>query len=166
MSKVAARLRKYWKLEAANVVMVPAFAMFMVVSGGGSFTPALFVSMAACSALLIVGTLYWRAALRRIEGDSGAMPSALASIDAAEPACIVLTIAAVIAAVASLLDAGFDASGTWTLVLTVLAALEYVNYYKVQLQHFDHAADFKRLLSGRGFRKAHMARDLEAWRRR
>lgn len=50
-------------------------------------------------------------------------------------------------------------------VCTALAALEFVNYYKVQLQHFDHAADFRRLLQGRGFRRAHMARDLAAFRR-
>lgn len=44
--------------------------------------------------------------------------------------------------------------------LAVLAGLEYVNYYHVQLQHFDNAADIKRLLSGRGFRPAHLARAL------
>jgi hypothetical protein len=43
-----------------------------------------------------------------------------------------------------------------------LAALEYVNYYHRQLQHFDSWADFKRLLAGKGFRKSWMARDLEA----
>ena len=47
---------------------------------------------------------------------------------------------------------------------TALAALEYVNYYKFQVQHFDNWADFKRLMTGRGFRKAHMARDIAAGR--
>jgi hypothetical protein len=44
--------------------------------------------------------------------------------------------------------------------------LEYINYYVVQLQHFDHASDFKRLLSGRGFREAHLAKALRAYRTR
>ena len=29
-----------------------------------------------------------------------------------------------------------------------------------QLQHFDHRPDFRRLLRGDGFRRAHLARDL------
>jgi hypothetical protein len=49
-------------------------------------------------------------------------------------------------------------------VLATLAALEYVNYYHVQLQHFDNAADFKRLVSGKGFRRAHLARAIDAWK--
>jgi hypothetical protein len=166
MSKVAARLRGYWKMEAANVALVPSLAAVMVLGSGGAMTAALFVSMVACSALLIVGTLYWRAALRRIEGDAGAMARALVWIDAAEPASLLLTGGAVLFTCIELAGAGFTAVGIGALVLTVLAVLEYVNYYKIQLQHFDHAPDIKRFLAGKGFRKAHMARELEAWRRR
>jgi hypothetical protein len=63
-------------------------------------------------------------------------------------------------------------SGSWTaqriaaVSLMTLAALEYVNYYKIQLQHFDNWADFSRLIRGRGFRKSHMARDIALWRAR
>lgn len=46
-------------------------------------------------------------------------------------------------------------------VAATLAALEYVNYYRRQLQHFDHAADFRRLKEGRGFRKSQLRSDLE-----
>ena len=49
------------------------------------------------------------------------------------------------------------------LAAAVLAALEYVNYYHRQLQHFDNFADIKRLLTGRGFRRSQMARDLERY---
>ena len=49
-------------------------------------------------------------------------------------------------------------------VCGLLAALEYINYYHRQLQHFDNAADFKRLMSGRGFRRSQMAADLERFR--
>jgi hypothetical protein len=48
--------------------------------------------------------------------------------------------------------------------LWLLAALEYVNYYHRQLQYFDNMADLKHLLTGRGLKPAHMARDLAAWR--
>jgi hypothetical protein len=35
-------------------------------------------------------------------------------------------------------------------LLTLLAALEYMNYYHRQLQHFDNMADFKRLITAEG----------------
>jgi hypothetical protein len=50
-------------------------------------------------------------------------------------------------------------------VLLLLAVLEYVNYYHVQLQHFDHDADWRRLMSGRGFRPSHLAREIDRWKR-
>ena len=49
-------------------------------------------------------------------------------------------------------------------ICSTLAVLEYINYYHRQLQHFDHAADFKRLLTGKGFRKSQMAIDLCRYR--
>lgn len=153
-------------MEAANVGLVPAFALFLVLVSGGAVTPSLFLSMVACSALLVVGALYWRAVVRRMDGDRGAMPWALQFIDAAEPACVVLTIGAVGATGVALFEQGFDAAGIGSLILSVLAVLEYVNYYKIQLQHFDHAPDMARFMKGQGFRKAHMARELAAWRRR
>jgi hypothetical protein len=52
-----------------------------------------------------------------------------------------------------------------TNLLFLLAVIEYVNFYHVQIQHFDHAADWKRLVSGRGFRRSHLARAIERHRR-
>ncbi len=46
---------------------------------------------------------------------------------------------------------------------TLMAVLEYVNYYHRQLQHFDHSEDFKRLLSGNGLRPSQMAKDLKLY---
>jgi membrane protein YdbS with pleckstrin-like domain len=60
---------------------------------------------------------------------------------------------------------GWSWSVTGAAILTLLAALEYVNYYHRQLQHFDRSSDFKRLMTGGGFRRSHMARDLAAYRR-
>jgi hypothetical protein len=66
---------------------------------------------------------------------------------------------------------GFAANGMSRPVIAALACsalgtLEYVNYFKLQLQNFDHAPDLKRLLAGKGFRRAHLGRDLAAYRRR
>jgi hypothetical protein len=44
---------------------------------------------------------------------------------------------------------------------SAMALAEYINYYHRQLQHFDNMADFKRLLTGKGFRRSQMAVDLE-----
>jgi hypothetical protein len=41
-----------------------------------------------------------------------------------------------------------------------------VNYYHFQLQHFDHADDFQRLLSGKGFRQSHLSKSIRAYRQR
>jgi hypothetical protein len=60
--------------------------------------------------------------------------------------------------------------GTWpaeriaSVAMTTLAVLEYVNYYRFQLQYFDHAPDFAALLKRRTLKRAHMARDIAEWR--
>ena len=74
--------------------------------------------------------------------------------------------AATIGVVGLVAQRGLSLSTGAVLVVTILGVLEYVNYYHVQLQHFDNMADWRRLLAGRGFRPAHMARDLATWRRR
>jgi hypothetical protein len=58
----------------------------------------------------------------------------------------------------------FSLAWTAAVFFGLLAVLEYVNYYHVQLNHFDNAADFRRLLSGKGFRKPHLARLVESGR--
>ncbi|MEL7498867.1 MAG: hypothetical protein AAFN77_14765 [Planctomycetota bacterium] len=47
---------------------------------------------------------------------------------------------------------------------TLLSVLEYINYYHIQLQHFDHLPDLDRLLKGRGFRRSKMSNDLRRHR--
>ncbi|MFN9877812.1 MAG: hypothetical protein ACK557_04995, partial [Planctomycetota bacterium] len=59
------------------------------------------------------------------------------------------------------LDARFVAPA----ILLLLAVLEYINHYHFQLQHFDHAPDWQRLVSGRGFRRSHLAREIDRWKR-
>lgn len=165
---VTRRLRAYWQMEAANVLFVPVFAIGLVFWAGGTLTPALVIAAMACAALLVVGAIYWRAVLRQLEGSPGALASWIPRLAAVEAPMLVLAVVAAIATGAEFALAG----GGWTPAriaaasLTALAVLEYVNYYRVQLQHFDNWADFKRLVTGRGLRQSHMARDIQAWRRR
>ncbi|MDQ3080564.1 MAG: hypothetical protein M3R03_11290 [Pseudomonadota bacterium] len=72
--------------------------------------------------------------------------------------------AAVAATLTALSLNGWTAGVIAAELLTLLAGLEYVNYYHRQLQHFDNLADLKRLFSGRGFKPSHMARSLAARR--
>ena len=59
---------------------------------------------------------------------------------------------------------GVGAAASQLDMTSLLALAEYVNYYHRQLQHFDNWPDFRRLMTGKGFRPAKMAVDLAAWR--
>lgn len=148
------------------MVFVPAAAWLLVWTSGGATTPAFWVAAFTCSALLIIGALYWRAVLRQIEGATRVFSFWLPGWAKAEYYSLALLSLSAIVFVSELALH----YGAWTTahiaaaLLITLAALEYVNYYKFQLQHFDNRADFRRLIAGRGFRKAHLARDIAAWR--
>lgn len=60
-------------------------------------------------------------------------------------------------------DGGWSPSGIAACITAALAILEWVNYYGVQLQHFDHFADLRRLVTGKGFREAHLAKTIRRW---
>ncbi|MDX2275718.1 MAG: hypothetical protein NW206_09740 [Hyphomonadaceae bacterium] len=165
-NRVAIRLRWYWQMEAANAVLLPVLAWLLVAQSGGTMTAAFGASALACAWLLVIGALYWRAVLRKMQGASGALDYWLPRLAKAEfpSLALVLVAASAIALEFAMLGGGWTAARIAAVALATLAALEYVNYYKIQLQHFDNGADFKRLITGRGFRKAHMARDIAAWR--
>ena len=161
------RLKPYYKMEAANVVLVPAVACVAVLaSGSGSISPAMVAAIAATSFLLVVGTIAWKIVVDGLEGDSDTARRWVPRLATARWPAATLTLVA-------LCLTGEEAYRTlpeWTgtliaaAVLVVLAILEYVNYYHYQLQHFDHAADFVRLLTGRGFRRSHLSKSIAAWK--
>ncbi len=70
-----------------------------------------------------------------------------------------------VATVRALVVVGWSGAVVAAFICSGLATLEYVNYFHVQLQYFDHAADIKRLMNGGGLRRAHMAKDLAAFRK-
>jgi hypothetical protein len=156
------RLAGYWRMEAGNVLLVPAVPIVLAWRWNEPLGAASLVSLGAACLLLIVGACYWRA--RHLELlDGRATTPTVRWIARGRPWWIGATAAAVLAAVASWAGAAAGSLDRW--VATVAAALavaEYVNYFHVQLQHFDNIADLRRLLTGQGLRRAHLARDIAA----
>ena len=161
------RLTTYWKIEAFNVVLIPAVAAFLVLRSGGTISVALVLSGLACSFLLVIGTIVLRMMLRRACGDANAIEDQVPLLLQMRWPAIGLCVAAAVALGVECINIGPRLSTQFVMpaVLLILALLEYINYYHVQLQHFDHAADWKRLISGRGFRRSHLAREIERWKR-
>lgn len=155
------RLRPYWKMEAANVAIVPAFTSFVIVETGGALTWPFAAAALACSALLVVGAAALRMELAELERRHDLAARLLAFARAARvPAILLCGLGVAGAGWQVWRDGGWTPAGIGAVALATLAVLEYVNYYVAQLQHFDHAADFRRLMSGRGFRESHLAKAL------
>ncbi|MEO6581556.1 MAG: hypothetical protein ABIN68_01960 [Sphingomicrobium sp.] len=156
---------RYWQMEAANTVFVPGLALALGFPRYWLEAIALILAIVATAGFLVVGTAYWRAVDRRLRlGDAAVTGRALALADRVEEPVLVANGLAIVATVAALISHGWSRSVIAAACLSLLAALEYINYYHRQLQHFDSAADLKRLLTGRGLRIAHMARELAKWR--
>ncbi len=159
-----ARLEPYWKMEAANAVLLPAMIVFL---SKGQLGWISFVPMASMILLLVIGALYWRGKVRQLKGEPQNWTGLLGTLARLQLPALVLTLAGAAAAVAgwTVSDLTVGTADRWTATACgVLAVLEYVNYYHRQLQHFDNKADFKRMLAGKGFRPSWMARDLAVLR--
>jgi hypothetical protein len=165
--RVAKRLSWYWQVEVANAAIVPLFFVALGIHLGGAVGwPTLIALMPMCG-LLVIGGLYWRGKLHALQGEGAALDSALRLADRFDKPLLILTIiACALAAAGFVLPLPGGAAGDrWAATGAALLALaEYVNYYHRQLQHFDNWPDFRRLMTGKGFRPAKMAVDLAAWR--
>jgi hypothetical protein len=160
------RLRMYWQVEAGNVVMVPGVAMAAVHIYGGKIGWPTILAASACAALLVIGALAWRMELANVQGKPQVAQYWTPILARLQAPMLLLSLSAcgaVVWRLATWADL-WSPDAIAAAVLATLAALEYVNYYHVQLQHFDNAADFKRLVSGKGFRRAHLARAIDAWK--
>ena len=168
MSKAAIekRLGSYWKMEAANVLLLPLGTLYLASALDWQLGLASIAAFVPCCALLAIGAQYWRAKLIQLR-EGGAFPQTIGLLAALEWPTLALTVAGLGVVIACWLVPGLAASRAdlWTgTIVGILAALEYVNYYHRQVQHFDHASDFKRLLGGGGFRRSQMAVDIARWR--
>ena len=161
------RLTNYWKLEAGNAVIVPAIAVYLVLRSGGTISPALVLSGLACSFLLVIGTIVLGMMLRKARGEPDATKGRIPLLVLLRWPAIGLCVAAAVALGVECItgDPQLSAQFVAPAILLLLAVLEYINYYHFQLQHFDHAPDWQRLVSGRGFRRSHLAREIDRWNR-
>jgi hypothetical protein len=167
--KLLKRLKPYWMMEGANVVLLPLIACFLItVVAEGQITIAVITAMFATSFLLVVGTFAWKMVVDGLEGNPTSEEQWTPWLDLARWPAMLLTILALIATVVEAISTlpRFSASLIGASLLCLLAVLEFVNYYHVQLQHFDHAEDFQRLLSGKGFRRSHLSKSIRAYRQR
>jgi hypothetical protein len=166
VKRLAARLRKYWRLEAINIVALPLAVLLMVATGGGTPTFVLAFTFIANAVLLAIGACYWRIVLHKVEGDPAPFKTWLPRLDAAEPLALALTALAVTFTSYDVAagDGGWTPERIATVAMTTLAVLEYVNYYRFQLQYFDHMPDLTALLRRKTLRQAHLARDVAEWR--
>ncbi len=162
------RLSSYWKLEVANAALIPAIILFFCHQADQAVGLGLALACVPMCGLLLVGGLYWRGKLHQLEGRGQALEQALRLAAAARLPLLATTALALTLTIGVWLAPGLAASTgeRWAITgAAVLAALEYVNYYHRQLQHFDNAPDFRRFVTGRGFQRAWMARDLDRMER-
>jgi len=155
------RLDPYWKMEAANVLFVPLFMLWL---SDGQLSWIALVPLAATMLLLIIGAIYWRGKVRQLEGTASNFPVLLRGLEVWRRPALVLTQAGSVTCLLGWMVPAWSAGSTDRLVATgcaILSVLEYINYYHRQLQHFDNREDFRRLLAGRGFRRSWLARDLD-----
>lgn len=161
LPKVARRLSAYWKMEAGNVLLLPAFMLVMARGNLGWATALACIPMLL---LLAIGAAYWRAKFKQLTEPGFQIERTLRVIGKLQPVALALTLLSIIPAVGVwaapqfAIGRGDQIAASFA---SLLAVLEYVNYYHRQLQHFDNLADFRRLGSGTGFRRSQMARDLD-----
>jgi hypothetical protein len=159
------RLRRYWKMEAANVVLVPTIGIAAVKRAGDTIDLPMVIAACAASSLLLVGTFALRAHYRMSLADGRSMATfAPVASRLQTPMAFFAAAAVLCAGYAVFRIEGFSPSAIATCVFALLAALEYVNYFVVQLQHFDHGPDFRRMIAGKGFRPSHLARTIKRYR--
>lgn len=154
-------------MEVANVLIVPLSMIAITLMIGSRLGWLSYFAMLPMCGLLLVGGLYWRGKMKQLGGQKGALRSILSVADRLDIPLALSSAMALLLAIVSwlhpMLSVSFADRVSATIAAT-LAVLEYINYYHRQLQHFDHSADFKRLISGDGFRPAQMVVDLARYR--
>lgn len=165
-AKTLRNFRSYAALEALNIVLVPAPVLLLAPPRNWAEILAIGLAVSAFAGFLLVGAAYWAGLDQRLTtSNRSTLTKALALAHRLEIPLLLITGAALPMLAFAIYNGGWSWPVIGAAILTLLAALEYVNYYHRQLQHFDCWSDFKRLMAGRGFRRSHMARDLAAYRR-
>lgn len=159
-------LGPYWKMERACAFIFPPLAFALVRPGSLIAASVLTLALVACCSILWVGAAYWRAVWARLALGETSMDATLSMAQRWKPFCFATTILSLAVSIANILSTGTGVSSIVALGFSALAVLEYVNYYHIQLQNFDHGPTFRRFLTRRTFPPAHLAKDLKAFRER
>ncbi|MFC5186848.1 hypothetical protein [Actinomadura harenae] len=147
------RLRSLAWLELLNVPL-QAVVWFGVI--GLPLTMANVSGFALFVLLLLEGAGYWAAKVRQIAAPGSCLRGAGALAFARVGNVVVLAAGLPLIGWAVVAEPG---AGSWPgLGFALLAALEHVNYFHVQLM-YDTTADLRHLRA-HGLRRAHLARDL------
>lgn len=162
-----ARLSSYWKMEVGNALLIPAMMLILCLAYDQAVGFGLALACFPMCGLLILGGLYWRAKLHQLEGRTDTLKRVLAQARIWRlPLLATTALACALAIAVWFNDLAASEGERWAVTAAaILAALEYVNYYHRQLQHFDNWSDFKRLITGCGFQPSQMARDLKRFER-
>lgn len=158
--KLITRLSGYWKMEAGNMLLLPAFVLYLTKLQISLWT---VVAIIAVVVLLGVGALYWRIKLHQFQGNTERFKPTMVLIKRLQLPSLVLTLISLGLCGLLWLRPDFSKGLPDQIAISamaVLAALEYVNYYHRQLNYFDNKADLKRVFSGNGFRTSKMRHDL------
>lgn len=154
--------RRLRSLTVAELINVPlqAFVWFGLLDFPA--TVASVAGFAAFTLLIVEGGAYWAAKLRQVGTRRSDLPG-LGVFRAARRANVpLLAVALAIGGYAVVTEPG---RGSWLgLGFALVAVLEHVNYFHVQLMH-DTRADLRRLWSS-GLHRSHLARDLSGERLR
>ena len=149
------------------MVAVPGLAVWGVIKSGNTISFSLIVAMAAACFMLLIGTFALRIKLETVKARRSFGQRWLPWLSQAQWPALVMVIAAVVGAAFQLwVDGRRSGVAIATVACSLLAVLEYINYYHVQLQNFDHMPDLKRFMAGGGFRESHLAKALRSFRAR
>ncbi|MFI9508039.1 hypothetical protein [Nocardia sp. NPDC052566] len=136
-----------------NIALQP-FLWFGVV--GFPVSEANAVGFGLFALLLVVGAGYWWAKLRQLAAPAAGLPYLRGFIGARVVTAVVLVAGLVFVVVEVAVAPG---RGSWPgLGFGLFAALEYVNYFFVQLM-YDNKADLRYLFT-HGLRRSHLAADI------
>lgn len=158
------RMDSYWRMERTCVFLFPPIAFAASRPDDLLSGAVLALALVACCATLWIGAEYWRAVWKSLQGDRSVMGDALALADRWQARCATLAAVAMVVSFLTLVGHDVSTAAIAALGLSLLAGLEYVNYYHIQLQNFDHGPTLRRFCRARRFPRAHLAKALGAYR--
>jgi hypothetical protein len=159
------RLRYLWTWELADIFILPALGVIFAYSQGSQPGLMMLYSSVVLGMILWQGSAYWRTKLAAVQQETELDPTRLRAFKTWKRVnWIGLAFAPAVLAVKVWLVPGnpFDYDLFYGSMLYLLAVLEQINYYYVQLM-YDFPQDWAELLRTRRLKKSSLRRALEKW---